>query len=119
MKAGIPDVANATISPSLGDSFSMAFPILLPSGVPASFTSPTGVLSLSDSAYATTTPILIKAATLAQRGGVWTATLIFARSDSTAIAFGKHYYELVITDGSNENTVATGVIDFLPTITRP
>ena len=126
LQAGIPTVSNDPFSASQGDTFQLTFPILTTSGSPVVFSSPVAAFAMIGwpRPVEGATPIITKTPTLTQQliagAPTWVAYVSFVHSDTTSSAFvGGHYFELGVTDGSVENTVATGAINFSPTIIRP
>jgi hypothetical protein len=121
LRASLPAARNMPLAVAQGDTFTLAFPVLLPSGIGVDYASPTYSFALSSAPYAIygAAPVAAKTGALQQILGVWTALVSFARVDTASLSAGAHYYELLVVDGVNEDVVSTGSLNLGATIIRP
>jgi len=108
---------NAPIQITAGDTFSLVFPLLTPSGAQPNFSSPSAIFELFTTPFPMpwSTMVLEKStgsgsATLAQVNGAWVFTVNFAIADTESIIGGGFFFQVQVDDGLNKATVADGQI---------
>lgn len=107
---------------SQGDVFSLRFPVTdAATKGPATYTAPVASFAMAPGAVAIdgATPVIEKDSAakggvrIVQEAGSWVVYVDFVEADTKAnpaVKQGQHYYELMIEDGPQRDTVATGAL---------
>ena len=109
---------NPPVQVNAGDVVALVFSVKSAGGGNPVYSQPTSKFKLTAQSFygLPLVYLLEKTSVMSTSNGAWVSTLRLDKSDTISVPPGDYYYQLQVTDGSNTQIVADGILTIEPNV---